>query len=141
MSQFQTRTSRYSVSRCTGILPRLLIRWTNSSVDARYVVPAALTTTPVSDNGSLAVYTTGRDAFSVMMQATDAPCWLQVRAGLGGPMLFEGTLQPGEARPFDATRALWVRLGNLGHANVTVDGTPLVLPNKPSFPYNLLIQA
>ena len=56
-------------------------------------------------------------------------------------MLFEGTLQPGEARPFDATRALWVRLGNLGHANVTVDGTPLVLPNKPSFPYNLLLQA
>ena len=102
---------------------------------------STISTTAVSDNGSLAIYTTGRDHFAVLMQATDAPCWLQVRAGPSGPMLFEGTLQPGEARPFDATRALWVRLGNLGHANVLVDGTPLVLPNKPSFPYNLLLQA
>src|SRR5205807_2422811 len=78
-------------------------------------------TTPVSDNGSLATYTTGRDRFAVMMQATDAPCWIQVRAGASGPVLFEGTLQPGEARPFDATRALWVRLGNLGHASVPVE--------------------
>jgi cytoskeleton protein RodZ len=103
--------------------------------------PSTISTTPVSDNGSLAVYATGRDRFAVMTQATDAPCWLQVRAGPGGPVLFEGTLQPGEVRPFDATRALWVRLGNLGHASVLVDGAPLVLPNKPSFPYNLLLQA
>ncbi len=103
--------------------------------------PSTLSTTPVSDNGSLAVYTTGRDHFAVMMQATDAPCWLQVRAGASGPVLFEGTLQPGEVRPFDATSALWVRVGNLGHANVLVEGTALVLPNKPSFPYNLLLQA
>jgi hypothetical protein len=34
-----------------------------------------------------------------------------------------------------------MRLGNLGHANVSVEGTPLVLPSKPSFPYNLLLQA
>jgi hypothetical protein len=66
---------------------------------------------------------------------------VQVRAGPGGPVLFEGTLLPGENHPFDATRTLWVRLGNLGHASVAVEGTPLVLPNKPSFPYNLLLQA
>lgn len=102
---------------------------------------STLSTTPVSDNGSLAVYATGRDRFAVLMQATDAPCWLQVRAGPGGPVLFEGTLQPGENRPFDVTRVLWLRVGNLGHANVVVEGKPLVLPNKPSFPYNLLLQA
>jgi hypothetical protein len=66
---------------------------------------------------------------------------MQVRAGPGGAVLFEGTLQPGENHPFDATQTLWVRLGNLGHATVLVDGAPLVLPNKPSFPYNLLLQA
>ncbi|MBV8234086.1 MAG: helix-turn-helix domain-containing protein [Acidimicrobiia bacterium] len=97
--------------------------------------------TPVSDNGSLAVYDTGLAHFAVIMQATDAPCWLQARAGQGGPVLFEGTLQPGENHPFDASSPLWVRLGNLGHANVLVQGIPLVLPNKPSFPYNLLLQA
>jgi cytoskeleton protein RodZ len=103
--------------------------------------PTTISTTPVSDNGSVAVYATGRDHFAVMAQATDAPCWMQVRSGPGGAVLFEGTLQPGETHPFDATRALWIRLGNLGHASVLVEGTPLVLPNKPSFPYNLLLQA
>ncbi|MBV9410926.1 MAG: helix-turn-helix domain-containing protein [Acidimicrobiia bacterium] len=104
--------------------------------------PSASTasTTPVSDNGSLAVYTAGRDQFAVMLQATDAPCWVQVRASQGGPVLFEGTLQPGQSQPFDATRTLWVRLGNLGHANLLVDGESLVLPNKPSVPYNVLLQ-
>jgi len=102
---------------------------------------STMAATPVSDDGSVAVYATGRDHFAVLMQATDAPCWLQVRAGQAGPVLFEGTLQPGENHPFDASGPLWVRVGNLGHANVLVEGTPLVLPNKPSFPYNLLLQA
>jgi hypothetical protein len=103
--------------------------------------PTTISTTPVSDNGSVAVYATGRQTFAVMTQATDAPCWVQVRAGPGGAVLFEGTLQPGETHPFDATHALWIRVGNLGHASVLVEGTPLALPNKPSFPYNLLLQA
>jgi hypothetical protein len=102
--------------------------------------PSTISTAPVSDNGSLAVYATGRPQFAVLMEATDAPCWLQVRAGQGGPVLFEGTLQPGENHPIDASGPLWVRVGNLGHATVLVEGTPLVLPNKPSFPYNLLLQ-
>jgi hypothetical protein len=102
---------------------------------------AAVATTPVSDNGSLATYVTGTGHHSVLVQATDAACWIQVRAGSGGPVLFQGTLQPGQTQPFDATGPLWVRLGNLGHSSVQVDGTPLVLPNKPSFPYNVLLQA
>jgi len=104
-------------------------------------VTATLTTTPVSDNGSVATYTTGSGHYSVVVQATDAPCWVQVRAGPGAPVMYEGTLQPGQIQPFDATGTLWVRLGNLGHAAVQVNGTPLVLPNKPSFPYNVLLQA
>ena len=35
LAQFQTLTSRYSVSRCTGVLPSALIKWTSSSVDVR----------------------------------------------------------------------------------------------------------
>ncbi|MBV8981126.1 MAG: helix-turn-helix domain-containing protein [Acidimicrobiia bacterium] len=102
---------------------------------------ATFTATPVSDTGSLATYVTGAGHFSVVVQATDAACWLQVRAAPSGPVVFEGTLQPGQAQPFDANGTLWVRLGNLGHAALQVDGTPLTLPNKPSFPYNLLLQA
>src|SRR5207249_2163458 len=40
----KTLTSRYSVSRWTGILPNERMRWTSSSVVVRCVVPAAETT-------------------------------------------------------------------------------------------------
>jgi cytoskeleton protein RodZ len=93
-----------------------------------------------SDNGSLAVYPTGKDHFSVVVAATDAPCWIDVRPGAGGGSLFQGTLQPGESRPFAVAAPVRVRVGNLGHATVTADGTPLALPSKPSLPYDLLIQ-
>ena len=43
-SYAKTFTSRYSVSRCTGIFPSERIRCTSSSVVVRYVVPAAETT-------------------------------------------------------------------------------------------------
>jgi hypothetical protein len=96
--------------------------------------------TPVSDNGSLATYSTGRDRFAVVVKATDAPCWVLVKTSPTGPVLFQDTLQAGDSRPFDATGTLWVRVGNLGHTSVLVEGTPLALPDKPSFPYNLLLQ-
>jgi hypothetical protein len=95
---------------------------------------------PSADNGSQATYRTGRDHFAVVVQATDAPCWVLVRATPGGPALFTGLLQPGESHPFDAAGSLWVRVGDIGHAAVRVEGTVLTLPNKPAFPYNLLLQ-
>ncbi len=44
LEPLETFTSRYSVSRCTGVLPVARMRWTSSSVDVRCVVPAAETT-------------------------------------------------------------------------------------------------
>ena len=102
--------------------------------------PSPTVLSPASDNGSQAVYATGKDHFNVVVTATDAPCWVDVRPAAGGPSLFQGTLQAGEKRPADAAGSLWVRVGNVGHVAVTVDGVPLTLPDKPSFPYNLLIQ-
>jgi hypothetical protein len=93
-----------------------------------------------ADDGSQATYVIGRDHFAVVVQATDAACWVLVRAAPGGPALFTGTLQPGESRPFDATGSLWVRVGNVGHAGLRVDGIALTLPAKPALPYNLLLQ-
>ena len=51
------------------------------------------------------------------------------------------TLQPGETKPFPASAGvLLVRVGNLAHSTVTVDGGPMALPAKPAVPYNLLFQ-
>lgn len=95
---------------------------------------------PVADDGSMATYATGKDAFTVVAQATDAACWVDMRAAPGGPSLFQTTLQPGESHPLSATGSAWLRVGNVGHVTVTVDGSPLTLPNKPSLPYDLLIR-
>ncbi len=93
-----------------------------------------------SDNGTQATYVLGRDHFTVAVAATDAPLWIQVRAGQGGPQLFMGTLEAGQSMPFDAPGAFWVRLGNLAHTAVTVDGVAVTLPAKPAIPYNLFLQ-
>ena len=95
---------------------------------------------PAADNGSMATYTIGKDRFTVAVTATDAACWIDVRPTPGGASLFQGTLQPCESHPIDATGALWLRVGNLGHVAVTADGVPVTLPSKPSLPYNLLLQ-
>ena len=104
------------------------------------VAPSPSIGTPVADDGSLATYATGKTAFTVLVQATDATCWVDMRATPGGPSLFQTTLQPRESHPLSATGTAWVRVGNVGHVTVTVDGSPLTLPNKPSVPYNLLIR-
>lgn len=96
---------------------------------------------PVSDNGSQATYALGRGQFTVAVAATDAPLWIEARSGPRGAQLFMGTLQPGESKPFPTTGLLWVRLGNLAHSAVTVDGGPTTLPAKPALPYNLLFQS
>jgi hypothetical protein len=95
---------------------------------------------PAADNGSQATYVLARPRFTVVVAATDAPLWVQVRAGQRGAVLFTGTLQPGDTKPFDAPGVLWVRVGNLGHSAVTIDGAALKLPAKPAAPYNLLIK-
>jgi hypothetical protein len=104
-------------------------------------VPAPPPAAPVSDKGGQATYAVGRADFTVAVAAKDAPLWIQVRAGARGAQLFMGTLQPGETKPFPAKAgALFVRVGNVAHSVVTVDGGPMALPPKPAVPYNLLFQ-
>jgi cytoskeleton protein RodZ len=103
-------------------------------------VPAPPPATPASDTGNQATYAIGRTPFTVAITAKDAPLWIQVRAGARGAQLFMGTLQPGETKPFPTAGVLWVRVGNVAHSSVTVDGGQMALPPKPAVPYNLLFQ-
>jgi cytoskeleton protein RodZ len=48
--------------------------------------------------------------FPLVIHATSGPCWLLVRrGGSTGPVLYEGTLEPGKTMHFAAR--VWVRLG------------------------------
>lgn len=51
--------------------------------------------------------------------------WVEVRRGGGaGPLLFVGTLAPGESRRWDEDARLWVRVGNTDGLRVAVAGRP-----------------
>ncbi len=66
-------------------------------------------------------------------------CWILVRAGgPNGTVLFEGTLEPGEAKHFQFTSKLWLRMGRPDVLDITVGGKPIAT-TLPSGPSNLLL--
>ena len=66
-------------------------------------------------------------------------CWILVRAGgPNGTVLFEGTLEPGEAKHFQFTSQLWLRMGRPNVLDITVGGKPIAT-TLPAGPSNLLL--
>ena len=64
---------------------------------------------------------------TVTLRAT-APVW--TRATVDGRVAYEGTLVEGDRRTFTARRAVDLRLGNAGGAQLTVDGRPRGAPGR-----------
>ena len=64
---------------------------------------------------------------TVTLRAT-APVW--TRATVDGRVAYEGTLVEGDQRTFTARRAVDLRLGNAGGAQLTVDGRPRGAPGR-----------
>jgi hypothetical protein len=74
--------------------------------------------------------------YAVTVSATGS-CWLRVRQGERGPVLYEGTLQHGDTRRFESGAPLWIRLGNAGTAAVELNGARVELPTASSTPFNV----
>jgi cytoskeleton protein RodZ len=68
------------------------------------------------------------------ISATRGRCWLLVRAGGStGAVLYEGTLEQGQAKRFPISSRLWVRMGNPDALDITVAGKTVGgLPASPS---------
>jgi Helix-turn-helix domain/RodZ C-terminal domain len=65
-----------------------------------------------------------RPQASLVLTATRGPCWLLVRRqSENGPVLYEGTLQPGQSLSFKPQ--VWLRLGAPGNVNATRGGRAL----------------
>ncbi|HSK14878.1 MAG TPA: RodZ domain-containing protein [Gaiellaceae bacterium] len=59
----------------------------------------------------------------LVLTAARGSCWLQVRAGgVGGRLLYEGTLEEGQTQRFVKDRRLWLELGAPGNLNVKLNG-------------------
>ena len=74
--------------------------------------------------------------YAVTVSATGS-CWLRVRQGESGPVVYEGTLQHGDTRRFESSAPLWIRLGNASAAAVELNGARIELPTASSTPFNV----
>ena len=95
--------------------------------------PTTATTTPpqpavlVSANGGTATYQLTSPTASIVVKAT-GPCWIEVKAGSPrGQVVVEETLSAGQRS--SVTGPAWIRLGDPPHVAVTVDGTPMSVPD------------
>ena len=73
---------------------------------------------PVSSDARGARFAVNQLPFTLTMVAKGS-CWVQVRQGDGGPVVFEATLQAGQTKTVDGTGNLFLRLGNPN--NVALD--------------------
>ncbi len=59
----------------------------------------------------------------LVLTAVRGGCWMQVRAGgVGGRLLWEGTLEEGQTQRFVKHRRLWLELGAPGNLNAKLNG-------------------
>jgi cytoskeleton protein RodZ len=75
---------------------------------------------------------------SALISATRGRCWLLVRdGGPSGTTLFEGTLEQGQAKRFQVSSRLWVRMGRPDALDIHVAGR--VVNGLPGTPSNLVL--
>jgi len=96
--------------------------------------PPVMASPLIADAHGSAYTVQGR--YAVTVSATGS-CWLRVRQGERGPVLYEGTLQHGDTRRFESGAPLWIRLGNASAAAVELNGARVGLPTASSTPFNV----
>lgn len=101
----------------TSTLPSTIVPLTANLADVAYVAPAA--------------------TYVIALSATDAPCWIGLEKVAGGPWFWEGTLQPGEQKTYDATGAVVVRVGAPRFLKIAINGITVQLPASNVQPYDL----
>jgi hypothetical protein len=87
---------------------------------------------------SYASYTVNAASVNIDLSAGRA-CWIELRdASRNGPLVYQGTLQPGATQAFHAVGSVWMRLGDPSGVTVTIDGSAVNLP-AVSNPYDLTV--
>jgi hypothetical protein len=123
----------------TGTVTALAVTGTQSSQGQPAASRHKATLRAVSSSAAGATYHLPPGP-AVIAVTTSGRCWVEARAGAGGPVLYEGTLPAGASRSFGATGSLWLRIGNLKALQLAVNGGPVQLPAGASSPYNLTFQ-
>ncbi|HET6793869.1 MAG TPA: DUF4115 domain-containing protein [Acidimicrobiales bacterium] len=107
--------------------------------------PTTTTTTapgplaPASFQSGQATWKLPPGTSAVSVATTSGACWVEVRSPQTGPVVFVGTLAPGDSHTFAVGSGLWIRLGNSVNAQVTAGPHQLALPNVGAEPLNLVV--
>jgi type II secretory pathway pseudopilin PulG len=91
---------------------------------------------PVTASTTAATYDVPGSPFSVTLSAT-GPCWVEAADTATGQVLWEGTLQAGQAQTVPATGGLFLRLGNAHEVAVTEGGQTVQLPAGSAIVFDL----
>jgi cytoskeletal protein RodZ len=69
----------------------------------------------------------------LVLTADGGDSWLRVRArSATGDLLYEGTVQQGQAQRFTKWKRLWIELGAPAYLDAKLNGKPAKLPARPS---------
>lgn len=96
------------------------------SSDVPIPPPVATTTTQQATSG--AASTTAPEAaapsrVAIGLTAVGSGSWVQVRGrNSSGPVVFEGTMAPGQSETWRVGRSIWLRVGDSSGVELTVDG-------------------
>jgi cytoskeleton protein RodZ len=69
----------------------------------------------------------------LVLSARSGDCWVQVRAGSArGRLIYEGTLQQGQAQRFARWKRLWLELGAPSNLSARLNGRAVDFPRQPA---------
>ncbi|KXG76906.1 Cytoskeleton protein RodZ [Fervidicola ferrireducens] len=88
-----------------------------------------------SDDGRNITYTVSGNSINVKFEVINDRCWIRVNSD--GIVTFEGTLNKGESKSFEAKNKLTIKIGNPPVVKVTLNGKEIEIPGN--YPKTLLI--
>ena len=92
------------------------------------VTPPPPAVVATGSNSSFASYTVNATSLNLSLTAS-GPCWVELRNDAAtGPVVYEGTLDPGVTQVFHVVGPIWLRLGDPGGVKLAIDGEPVALP-------------
>ncbi len=95
------------------------------------------TVTQLSTGSGSATYQVSSSKLTLALMVT-GPCWVEAKpSATSFTTLYQGVLQAGVAKTLKARGSIWVRLGDPGNVQVSLDGAAVHLPVSGATPFNL----
>jgi hypothetical protein len=92
---------------------------------------------PRTANTTDVAYVAPATSYLVTLTVTGSPCWVGIETSASGPWTWEGTLQPGAQKTYNASGTTILRVGAPRYLKVSIDGIDVQLPPSYMQPYDM----